>query len=52
MTHENSDFDNSEDKRRKFGDQVVSNWWFILILAFVKQHIIEHILCSYSVYIM
>ena len=52
MTHENSNFGNFEDERRKFGDPVARNRWFIFILAFVKQHFIEHILCRYSMYIM
>ena len=52
MTHENSNFGNFEDERRKFGDPVARNRWFIFILAFVKKHFTEHILCSFSIYIM
>ena len=50
--HENSDFGSFENERRNFGDPVARNQWLILILAFVKQHFIEHIFCSYSIYIM
>ena len=51
MAHDNSDFGNFEDERRKFGDPVARNRSFSVILAFVKQHFIEHILCSYSIII-
>ena len=37
MTHENSDFGNFVAERRKFGDPVARNRWFIFILAFVKK---------------
>ena len=50
--HENSDFGNFEDERRKFVDPVARRRWFIFILAFVKHRFTEHILCSYSVCIM
>ena len=43
---------NFVDERRKFGDPVARNRWFIFILAFLKQHFIGHILCSYSKFIM
>ena len=32
---------NFEDERRKFGDPVAHNRWFIFILAFVKQHSLQ-----------
>ena len=39
-------------KVENFGDPAARNRWFIFILAFVKQHFIELILCNFSIYIM